>query len=261
MHINLKLLLEFFLILANIHTIGATEDLAISPSSAYVERSYLIANNPTICLFNYILILIKSLMGYQTLFDSVTRSCSHLAQSLLQAVADRLHLACNHDLRRCKKSFAVSVADQPPNNHSFECRPRHGSLPVLSAVWRLGRVAGVVEVAEACRACWGCAARVLVLGMCLGGGDIMGDFDRLRDASRERLLERPRTRALIAPKKARDVGDVGDAGDTGGDIWSDDCECCDPTVFVRTGGTAWKLDWDVIFDRQCSVKIECNIRA
>jgi hypothetical protein len=42
----------------------------------------------------------------------------------------------------------------------------------------------------------------------------MGVFDR-SDASRERLLERPRTRAVIAPKKARDVGDVGDAGDKG----------------------------------------------
>jgi hypothetical protein len=61
---------------------------------------------------------------------------------------------------------------------------------------------------------------VLVPGICLGG-DAMGDFDRRRDASRDRLLERPRTRAVMAPKKsavARDVGDVGDAGDMGGDV-------------------------------------------
>jgi hypothetical protein len=70
----------------------------------------------------------------------------------------------------------------------------------------------------------------------------MGDFDRLRAASRERLLERPRTRAVIAPKNseaARDVGDDGDAGDVGADMSVDDCE---PTVFVRIGATGWKLD-------------------
>lgn len=75
----------------------------------------------------------------------------------------------------------------------------------------------------------------------------MGDFDRLRDASRDRLLERPRTRALIAPKKsdaARDVVDVGDAGDVGGDICSvDDCES---TVFVRIGATGWKFDCEAM---------------
>ena len=76
----------------------------------------------------------------------------------------------------------------------------------------------------------------------------MGDFERLRDASRDRLLERPRTRALIAPKKdcsvgdARDAGEVGDVGEYGGDIWPDDCESCEPTVFVRMGGMAVKLD-------------------
>jgi hypothetical protein len=148
-------------------------------------------------------------------------------------------------LRRCKKSFAVSVADQPPKSHSFECRPRHGSLPpvlLLSVDWRLGLDGVIGEVAEFWRACWGCVVGVLV--MCLGG-DTIGDFERLRDASRERLLERPRTRAVMAPKNsdaARDVGDVGDAGDIGGDIWSDDCEFCDPAVFVRTGGIDWKLD-------------------
>jgi hypothetical protein len=91
---------------------------------------------------------------------------------------------------------------------------------------------GVVdEAADACRACCDCAADVICLG-----GDTIGDFDRLRDASRERLLDRPRTRALIAPKKsdaARDVWDVDDAGEVGGDICSvDDCES---TVFVRIG--------------------------
>jgi hypothetical protein len=94
--------------------------------------------------------------------------------------------------------------------------------------------------------CWGCAIWVLVLVMCLGG-DTMGDFDRLRDTSRERLLERPRTRAVMAPKNsdaARDVGDEGDVGDIGGDICSDDCEFCDPIVFVRMGCMCWKWDWD-----------------
>jgi hypothetical protein len=50
----------------------------------------------------------------------------------------------------------------------------------------------------------------------------MGDFDRLRDASRDRLLERPRTRAVMAEKNDCSVGevarDVGDAGEKGGDI-------------------------------------------
>jgi hypothetical protein len=86
--------------------------------------------------------------------------------------------------------------------------------------------------------CWGRVACVLVLEMCLGG-DTMGDFDRLRDASRERLLERPRTRAVMAPKNSDAARDVGDAGDIGGDIWSDDCEFCDPIVFVRMGCMVW----------------------
>lgn len=78
------------------------------------------------------------------------------------------------------------------------------------------------------------------------GGDTMGDFDRLPDASRDRLLERPRTRALMAPKNseaARDECDVCDAGDTGGD---DVCEFCEPTVSVRIGCICWKLGRDVI---------------
>jgi hypothetical protein len=85
-----------------------------------------------------------------------------------------------------------------------------------------------------------------VLGICLGG-DAIGAFDR-REASRERLLERPRTRAFRAPKKARDVGDVGDAVDVG-DIWSEDCEVCEPTVLVRMGGIAWKLGLEVMIGK------------
>jgi hypothetical protein len=133
------------------------------------------------------------------------------------------------------------VADQPPNSHSFECRPRHASLPLvlrLPAAWSAGRVGVVGEAVDACRACCGCAAGVICLG-----GDTIGDLDRLREASRERLLERPRTRALMAPKKsdaARDVGDVGDAGDVGGDICSFDN--CESTVSVRTGAMGWKFD-------------------
>jgi hypothetical protein len=71
----------------------------------------------------------------------------------------------------------------------------------------------------------------------------MGDFDRLRDASRDRLLERPRRGAVMAEKKLRSVGELPrDAGEVGerGDIWSDDCEFWEPTVLVRMGGMAWK---------------------
>lgn len=46
----------------------------------------------------------------------------------------------------------------------------------------------------------------------------MGDFDRLREASRDRLLERPRMCALIAPKNDCSAGDVGEAGES----WPDD---------------------------------------
>jgi hypothetical protein len=45
------------------------------------------------------------------------------------------------------------------------------------------------------------------------------------------------------------VGEVGDAGDVG-DIWSEDCEVCEPTVFVRMGGgMAEKLFWEVMIDK------------
>jgi hypothetical protein len=127
---------------------------------------------------------------------------------------------------------------------------------LLSVAWRLGRVGVVGEVVELCRACWGCA-------MCLGG-DTIGDFDRWRDASRDRLLERPRTRALMAPKKseaARDVGDVGDVGDTRGDIWSDDCEFCEPTVFVRMGCMGSKWDWDAMSGNCCDMLMHSDTRA
>lgn len=141
---------------------------------------------------------------------------NHLAQSS-QAVADHLStIMCDHLLRRCNRSFAVSVADQPPNSHSFEWRPRHASLPLvllLFAGWRAGRVGAVVV--EVCRVCWGWAEDVLVWER-WRGGETIGDFDRLA-ASRD--LERPRTRAVMAPKKslvARD-GDVGDVGDMGGE--------------------------------------------
>jgi hypothetical protein len=80
----------------------------------------------------------------------------------------------------------------------------------------------------------------------------MGDFDRLREASRDRLLERPRTRAVMAPKKDCSVGlgyDLGEAGEHGGDIWPDDCES---TVFVRTGGMGWKVGREaMIGDEDC----------
>lgn len=77
----------------------------------------------------------------------------------------------------------------------------------------------------------------------------MGDFERLLDvAPRERLRDRPRSRDVMAPKKLASVGeaatrDVGDAGDIGGDICPDDCDFCEPTVFVRIGGgIGWLRD-------------------
>ena len=75
----------------------------------------------------------------------------------------------------------------------------------------------------------------------------MGDFDRL-GASRDRLRERPRMRAVMAPKKDSSVGepagarDVGDAANSG-DISPEDCDFCESTVFVRIGGTGWKFLW------------------
>lgn len=99
-----------------------------------------------------------------------------------------------------------------------------------------------------CCGCWACVG----CAMCRGGDTIMGDLERLRDASRDRLLERPRTVALMAPKKDRSVGDaidfgeVGDVGEYGGDMLPDDCEVWDPTVFVRMGGMALKVDWEAM---------------
>lgn len=109
----------------------------------------------------------------------------------------------------------------------------------LPVSWIVGLVlcpdvaAGLGEVVElavdACRECDGMA--------------IGGDFGRLSDgAPRERLRERPRIRAVMAPKKDSSVGDVamrdvGDAGEYGGEIWpdDDDCDFCESTVFVRMG--------------------------
>lgn len=67
----------------------------------------------------------------------------------------------------------------------------------------------------------------------------MGDLARLRDASRDRLLERPRTRALMAPKNSVAARDVGEVGEFEADISDDDWE---PTVSVRAGATGWKFD-------------------
>lgn len=70
----------------------------------------------------------------------------------------------------------------------------------------------------------------------------MGDFDR-REASLERLRERPRMREVIAPKNDSSVGepagprDVGDEGERGGDNCPDEWDFWESTVFVRIGGT------------------------
>jgi hypothetical protein len=56
------------------------------------------------------------------------------------------------------------------------------------------------------------------------GGMAIGDLERLRDvAPRERLRERPRIRAEMAPKNDSSVGeavirDVGDAGEYSGEV-------------------------------------------
>lgn len=108
------------------------------------------------------------------------------------------------------------------NNQSFECRPRHGSLPLVPLVLLLpvsctpglvdwtGTAEGLVELAGHAAGTCSCA-----------GGKAIGDFER-REASRERLRERPRMHCVIAPKKSRDTGDVGDVGDAGGDRLPDD---------------------------------------
>jgi hypothetical protein len=72
---------------------------------------------------------------------------------------------------------------------------------------------------------------------------IIGDLDRFRDASvRERLRERSRMRAVMAPKNARDVGDAGE--DVVGDICPDESvDFSEPTVDVRRGGVGWKFVW------------------
>lgn len=145
-------------------------------------------------------------------------------------------------LRRWRKSLAEAVTEYPLKSQSFECRPLHGSLPLvvlLPASWRVGLVlcpgvatgpGEVVElVVDACREC---------VGMAVGG-----DLGRLSGgAPRERLRERPRIRAAMAPKKDSSVGDaamrdVGDVGEYGGEIWpdDDDCDFCESTVFVRMG--------------------------
>lgn len=57
--------------------------------------------------------------------------------------------------------------------------------------------------------------------ICLGG-DIIGDFDRLWDASRDRLLERPRMRVEMAEKKLCSAGEVGEVVPDIGDVGEND---------------------------------------
>ena len=142
--------------------------------------------------------------------------------------------------------MAEAVTEYPLKSQSFECRPLHGSLPLVVLLPTSGIVGlilcpGVatgpgemVELAvDACRKCGGWTG-----GMAMGG-----DLGRLSDgAPRERLRERPQIRAVMAPKKDSSVGDVamrdvGDAGEYGGEIWpdDDDRDFCESTVFVRMG--------------------------
>lgn len=104
-----------------------------------------------------------------------------------------------HDFLPTANSLSVSLTDNPPNNHSFECLPRHGSLTVLPVASRPGL-----------------AISAFVRGI--------GDFGRLWETgSLDRLRERPRRRCVMAPKNwlsvgealVRDAGDVGEVVDSG----------------------------------------------
>jgi hypothetical protein len=110
-------------------------------------------------------------------------------------------------------------------SQSFECRPLHGSLPLvllrpascmLGLFLCTGTAAGLVGLTGlATEVYCDCAAT---------GGMAIGDLERLRDvAPRERLRERPRIRAEMAPKNDSSVGeavirDVGDAGEYSGEV-------------------------------------------
>jgi hypothetical protein len=85
-------------------------------------------------------------------------------------------------------SLAEAVIEYPLKSQSFECRPLHGSLPLVlllpaSCMLCTGIAAGLVGlVGLAVEVCCDCGAT---------GGMTMGDLERLCDvAPRERLRER-----------------------------------------------------------------------
>ena len=135
------------------------------------------------------------------------------------------------------------MTEYPLNSQSFECRPRHGSLPLvlLPASW----IPGLVDCIGTATGLDWLAKKVLcdcgaVCAIC-SAGIVTGGFERLsEEPPRERLLERPRMRDVMASKKDVSVGDdTGcdvDAGEVGGDVWPDDCVCCESAVFVLIGG-------------------------
>lgn len=150
-------------------------------------------------------------------------------------------------LRRCRNSLAEAVTEYPLKSQSLEWRPRHGSLPLVflrAEPWRLDLLfwTGVADGRV------GLVGLAMVAGWeCTGGRAMLGDLLRLwHVASRERLRERPRRRAEMAPKKDSSVGEVAlrwlcDVGEAGGESWpAEDCDCCESNVFVRTGrGMGW----------------------
>jgi len=65
------------------------------------------------------------------------QKCKRPAEpSFVERVPDPLprSLCFIHDLRRSRASLAVSLKEKPLKSQSFECRPRHGSLPPVDVL-------------------------------------------------------------------------------------------------------------------------------
>lgn len=136
----------------------------------------------------------------------------------------------------------MAVTEYPLKSQSLECRPLHGSLLLvllvllvlfLPLLYKVGRevCAGVGD------------GRVGLAGLVkVTWRDCMLLADRA--ASLDRLRERPRMRAVIAPKKDSSVGEDGprDMGDVG-DNWPDEVVFWESEESVRIGGVGWNVDW------------------
>lgn len=125
-----------------------------------------------------------------------------------------------HDFLPVARSLSVSLTDMPPNSHSLECRPRHGSLAILPVGSRCG----------------------LAMATLAGG---VGDFGRGREAApRERLRERSRRRWVMAPKNGvsveealvREEDGVSEVVEVVGESWLEAVEVWEKAVLVRRGG-------------------------